>query len=79
MTEIWKRHIVEDDGSGLAPDTIMTGRGQMLANAKRLTEIAAELEEMADGYREKADELLREAARNRIAAACIAEAARAIA
>jgi hypothetical protein len=39
------------------------------ANTRRLMAIAEELEEMADGYREKADQLLREAASIRIAAA----------
>lgn len=47
----------------------MTELEQALANVKRLKAIAAELEEMADGYREKADQLLREAASIRITAA----------
>jgi hypothetical protein len=41
---------------------------QTLANIRRLKAIAAEFEEMAFGYREKADQLLREADRIRVAA-----------
>lgn len=49
----------------------MIEREQVLANVRRLAAIAAELEDMADGYREKADQLLREAASIRIAAAAM--------
>jgi hypothetical protein len=47
----------------------MTEVEQILANARRLMAIAMALEEVADGYRGKADQLLREAASIRIAAA----------